>query len=94
MSLMTSTVDQLLTYWILKESSTSDNNSDDDAPLVNLIAKQRKPAKSDAKTTKRAAVTQGSASRKREGIVACSIWFHVLSVLVSNKLTKVRIKHL
>ncbi|KAM6974441.1 uncharacterized protein LKV04_016083 [Tautogolabrus adspersus] len=51
----------------LKDSSASDSSSDDDddeddVPLVNLISKRQKPVK---KTTKKTAVSRGSASRKR-----------------------------
>ncbi|XP_053190301.1 uncharacterized protein LOC128374082 isoform X2 [Scomber japonicus] len=56
----------------LTGKSLKDNSSDDDVPLVNLIDKPR-----NTKTTKRAAVSQGRVSKKREGIVYCIIWFHV-----------------
>lgn len=48
---------------------SSDKSSDEDMPLVNLM-KKMKPAK---KNTKTAAVTQGSAPRKRQGTKAVII---------------------
>ncbi|XP_070702215.1 nucleolar protein dao-5-like isoform X2 [Pempheris klunzingeri] len=47
----------------LKDPSTSDSSSDDDVPLVNLVAKKKKPVKKNTKTTSE---SKGRA-RKRRG---------------------------